>query len=791
MAKNFFKMFFNSNKHKTIISKNTKLNPTYKLSELVTNTKINEDSKILQQQQQTMDSYNILLNYYSHKEGSNNIINNFLEKINKLNKKFYTCSEKFILTKASFDKLSDELYLNLFNQIDCYVEEIQRLNKKITSNNCKDYKIEIKKLKKELSDNKEKIRNYEIKLKEKNFQEEKLLKELKYYKERNIFFKNKININLMNSKARRNLNDNKYNHDNNNINSNISKNNSKNHYNRPRGYTYISKNKKSRKFFSPSPKNYFIKNNKNDSFMSSNKENNFIFHLKNQKNNDNIFLNSSKNKTITNFNKKINDNINNESFINLITVNKMKALLSDEEKENNRSKIKITRNNKPKESIIIHSDKNYNKDDDNIDNISSINLIKNSINNFDDINGDINNNKNKQENEMTPRKTLENRLNKFSPEVPKKFDNFFETLNRSNSIFCDKEEKYIKIKKNENIINTRIKKKGKNISNYFSTLDIKIETKTEKKNDFSSNKNSNKKNMKYHPITGKKICPTKNKISLPSKKFIKSSLKNKSPKYNSITSPNINNKNNNTKEDINIKTTDNIDNNNIEDINNNTIDNIKKTNIDNIINIQKNEMDNPVDIWEKSKIRIIKSKAVRFKENNISDKEQKLYFETSESENNDNNNNVDLSSKDLSVNSFSNKRNKYNSDKLVKIGNKTTSNHSGIISDTLSKDTINNENLSIGDNSIIFRKGKINNKKYFESNKNMKEIKNKKNINKSKFIANKDKSKLEQKTIGKEKELLSKILKEMNEDYNNDIEMLKTQEEQIKLMLNLIDLNDN
>ena len=31
----------------------------------------------------------------------------------------------------------------------------------------------------------------------------------------------------------------------------------------------------------------------------------------------------------------------------------------------------------------------------------------------------------------------------------------------------------------------------------------------------------------------------------------------------------------------------------------------------------------------------------------------------------------------------------------------------------------------------------------------------------------------------------------MNEDYNNDIEMLQTQEEQIKLMLSLIDLNDN
>ena len=130
MAKNFFKTFFNSNKDKTSISKNSKLNPNYKLSDLIINNKINDDSKILQQQQQTMDSYNILLNYYVPKEGSNNIINTFLEKISKLNKKFYTCSEKFILTKASFDKLSDELYLNLFKQIDCYVEEIQRLNKK-------------------------------------------------------------------------------------------------------------------------------------------------------------------------------------------------------------------------------------------------------------------------------------------------------------------------------------------------------------------------------------------------------------------------------------------------------------------------------------------------------------------------------------------------------------------------------------------------------------------------------------------------------------------------------------
>ena len=38
---------------------------------------------------------------------------------------------------------------------------------------------------------------------------------------------------------------------------------------------------------------------------------------------------------------------------------------------------------------------------------------------------------------------------------------------------------------------------------------------------------------------------------------------------------------------------------------------------------------------------------------------------------------------------------------------------------------------------------------------------------------------------------LIKLVKEMNEDYNDDIEMLGIQEEQIKLMLNLIDLSDN
>ena len=78
MAKNFFKTFFNSNKDKNLCLKNPKITPSYKLSEIVTNTKSSEDSKILTQQQQPIDSYNLLLDYYSKKDSQNNIINNFM-----------------------------------------------------------------------------------------------------------------------------------------------------------------------------------------------------------------------------------------------------------------------------------------------------------------------------------------------------------------------------------------------------------------------------------------------------------------------------------------------------------------------------------------------------------------------------------------------------------------------------------------------------------------------------------------------------------------------------------------
>jgi hypothetical protein len=245
MAKNFFKTIFNANKDKNTLQKGTKINPTYKLSELVTNNKKNDDSKILQQQQQNVDSYNnILSNYYSQKDMKNSIISNFMEKIDKLNKKFYSSSERLMTSKTIVNKLNDELFLNLFSQIDCYIEEIQRLNKKITVIEDKDNKITIKKLTKELSENKEKIRNYEIKLREKTSNEEKLTKELDYYKKRVIFYTNKINININARIAGRKYTMSKRQLDtNSNINSSILNRASVSNFRSKRRYTQTSKKK--------------------------------------------------------------------------------------------------------------------------------------------------------------------------------------------------------------------------------------------------------------------------------------------------------------------------------------------------------------------------------------------------------------------------------------------------------------------------------------------------------------------------------------------------------------------
>ena len=129
-----------------------------------------------------------------------------MDKISKLNKKFYNCSENYIKSKKKLEKLNDDLYMNLFKQINCYVEEIERLNKKIAANNNQELKKTIDNLNREISDKKEKIRNYEIKLKEKNENEEKLMKEIESYKRRIIFYKDKIKIGLLSRERNIDLN---------------------------------------------------------------------------------------------------------------------------------------------------------------------------------------------------------------------------------------------------------------------------------------------------------------------------------------------------------------------------------------------------------------------------------------------------------------------------------------------------------------------------------------------------------------------------------------------------------
>ena len=153
-----------------------------------------EDFSILNRQlaEQGKD-YNLLSGYYNKKSGNGN----FLDKIGKLNKKFYTASDKYINSKKILEKLNDDLYLNLFQQINCYVEEIERLNKKLLDNNNQELKKTIAQLNKDIIEKKEKIRNYEIKIREKTTNEEKLKKDIESYKRRIIFYKDKINIGLL------------------------------------------------------------------------------------------------------------------------------------------------------------------------------------------------------------------------------------------------------------------------------------------------------------------------------------------------------------------------------------------------------------------------------------------------------------------------------------------------------------------------------------------------------------------------------------------------------------------
>ena len=194
MAKNFLKNIFNQTKN-TITKKKT-ITDSQKLSDIIIIN--NNESNFFQQK--PFDKFNILSDYYPKKELKNKKDSNFLDRINELNNKFNLSQEKFALVKSSLEKLNDDLFSNLIKQIDCYIEEIQRLNKKLFIINNDNKEEIIQKLNKKILENEKTIRNYKHKLRENANREEKLSKEIEYYKKRIIFYKNKININLISRK---------------------------------------------------------------------------------------------------------------------------------------------------------------------------------------------------------------------------------------------------------------------------------------------------------------------------------------------------------------------------------------------------------------------------------------------------------------------------------------------------------------------------------------------------------------------------------------------------------------
>ena len=152
MSKNLAKPIVNLNKN---ITPNKIHSPS--LSDMI---RLNIEEIKYQNKQLFINPFTILSNIYSREKECNNKNNTFFEKIMQLHKDFNDNNEKYVVTKSSFEKLNNDLFSNLFKQIDCYIEEIKRLNEKIGSNSNKDYKQIIEKLNKEIVENKIKLKNY-------------------------------------------------------------------------------------------------------------------------------------------------------------------------------------------------------------------------------------------------------------------------------------------------------------------------------------------------------------------------------------------------------------------------------------------------------------------------------------------------------------------------------------------------------------------------------------------------------------------------------------------------------
>ena len=113
----------------------------------------------------TLLNNDVLSTFYTKDE------NSFLKKISKFNMNFFILSDKYLKMKTDLDKMNDNIYLNLFKQINAYIEEIERLNLKLREKgeNSK-LKIEnITELNKEILNQKNTIRTLEKQINNKIF----------------------------------------------------------------------------------------------------------------------------------------------------------------------------------------------------------------------------------------------------------------------------------------------------------------------------------------------------------------------------------------------------------------------------------------------------------------------------------------------------------------------------------------------------------------------------------------------------------------------------------------------
>ena len=126
-------------------------------------------------------------------------------KIEKLNANFLILSSKYKKRISVLESLKDNLFINLFDQINLYVEEIERLNEKIKEKDIQ-YKfqreITFSKYAKENIQNKSKITTLEKQISDLKETEIKLRSEISSYKRQIGFYKDKLKIDLHKTKPK-------------------------------------------------------------------------------------------------------------------------------------------------------------------------------------------------------------------------------------------------------------------------------------------------------------------------------------------------------------------------------------------------------------------------------------------------------------------------------------------------------------------------------------------------------------------------------------------------------------